>query len=115
MIEIPVVLTRIGVVMGIFGGNNLGQGEKAKRKPAKIEQIGQTLDYFRLEVRHYPTQEGLQTLITAGTYSKLKRSPLEEGYTLPKDAWGNEQRSAEAWTNTLTFFGSCTRCRASIS
>jgi Type II secretion system (T2SS), protein G len=31
--------------------------------------IGQTLDYFRLEVGHYPTQEGLQTLITAGTYS----------------------------------------------
>ena len=68
LIEILVVLILIGIVMGIVGGNYLGQGEKAKAKAAKIEieQIGQTLDLFKLEVGRYPTtQEGLQALITA--------------------------------------------------
>jgi general secretion pathway protein G len=42
LIEILVVLVLIGVVMGIVGGNFIGQGENAKRKAAKIEieQIG---------------------------------------------------------------------------
>ena len=67
LIEILVVLVLIGVVMGIVGGNFLGQGEKAKGRAAKIEisQIGNTLDLFKLEVGRYPTsQEGLQALIT---------------------------------------------------
>ena len=70
LIAIPVGLTLLAIVMGIVGGNYLGQGEKAKQKAAKIEieQIGQTLDLFRLEVGRYPTtQEGLQALITAPT------------------------------------------------
>ena len=43
LIEILVVLTLIAIVMGIVGGNFLGQGEKAKQKAAKIEieTIGQ--------------------------------------------------------------------------
>ena len=35
LIEILVVLTLIGIVMGIVGGNYLGQGEKAKQKARK--------------------------------------------------------------------------------
>jgi len=68
LIEILVVLVLIGVVMGIVGGNFLGKGEKAKADAAKIEinQIGQTLDLYKLEVGRYPsTQEGLQALLTA--------------------------------------------------
>ena len=52
LIEILVVLVLIGIVMGIVGGNFIGQGEKAKGNAATIEinQIGQTLDLFKLEV-----------------------------------------------------------------
>ena len=95
LIEILVVLTLIGIVMGIVGGNYLGQGEKAKQKAAKIEieQIGQTLDLFRLEVGRYPTtQEGLQALITAPTGVPNWNGPYWKKNTLPKDPWTNEYK-----------------------
>jgi general secretion pathway protein G len=97
LIEILVVLTLIGIVMGIVGGNYLGQGEKAKAKAAKIEieQIGQTLDLFRLEVGRYPTtQEGLQALITAPTGVANWNGPYWKKSTLPKDPWTNEYKYA---------------------
>src|ERR1700682_896682 len=97
LIEILVVLTLIGIVMGIVGGNYLGQGEKAKQKAAKIEieQIGQTLDLFKLEVGRYPTtQEGLQALITAPTGVSNWNGPYWKKSTLPKDPWTNEYKYA---------------------
>ncbi len=97
LIEILVVLTLIGIVMGIVGGNYLGQGEKAKQKAAKIEieQIGQTLDMFKLEVGRYPTtQEGLQALITAPTGVTNWNGPYWKKSTLPKDPWSNEYKYA---------------------
>ncbi|MEO8740970.1 MAG: type II secretion system major pseudopilin GspG [Casimicrobiaceae bacterium] len=95
LIEILVVLVLIGVVMGIVGGNFIGQGENAKRKAAKIEieQIGQTLDLFKLEIGRYPTsQEGLQALLTAPTGVNNWNGPYWKKATLPKDPWGNEYK-----------------------
>jgi general secretion pathway protein G len=97
LIEILVVLTLIGIVMGIVGGNYLGQGEKAKAKAAKIEieQIGQTLDLFKLEIGRYPTtQEGLQALISAPTGVPNWNGPYWKKNTLPKDPWTNEYKYA---------------------
>jgi general secretion pathway protein G len=97
LIEILVVLTLIGIVMGIVGGNYLGQGEKAKAKAARIEieQIGQTLDLFKLEVGRYPsTQEGLQALITAPAGVTNWNGPYWKKNTLPKDPWTNEYKYA---------------------
>ena len=97
LIEILVVLTLIGIVMGIVGGNYLGQGEKAKQKAAKleVEQIGQTLDLFKLEVGRYPTtQEGLQALITAPAGVSNWNGPYWKKNTLPKDPWTNEYKYA---------------------
>ena len=67
LIEILVVLVLIGIVHGHRRRQLHRPGEKAKADAAKIEieQIGQTLDLFKLEVGRYPTtQEGLQALIT---------------------------------------------------
>src|SRR6267154_386447 len=97
LIEILVVLVLIGVVMGIVGGNFIGQGENAKRKAAKIEieQIGQTLDLFKLEIGRYPTsQEGLQALLSAPTGVNNWNGPYWKKPTLPKDPWGNEYKYA---------------------
>src|ERR1700676_2525225 len=97
LIEILVVLTLIGIVMGIVGGNYLGQGEKAKAKAAKIEieQIGQTLDYYRLDVGRYPTtQEGLQALLTAPTGVPNWNGPYWKKNTLRKDPRTNEYKYA---------------------
>ena len=93
LIEILVVLVLIGIVMGIVGGNYIGQGEKAKARAAKIEieQIGQTLDLFKLELGRYPTsQEGLQALITAPAGMTNWNGPYWKKSTVPKDPWGNE-------------------------
>ena len=95
LIEILVVLVLIGVVMGIVGSKFIGQGEEAKRKAAKIEinQIGNTLDLFKLEVGRYPTtSEGLQALITAPSGATNWNGPYWKNATLPKDPWGNEYK-----------------------
>ena len=79
LIEILVVLTLIGVVLGIVGSNYLGKSEQAKAKAAKIEieQISQALDLFKLELGRYPsTQEGLQALVAAPPSPKKPSMPL---------------------------------------
>lgn len=101
LIEILVVLVLIGIVMGIVGGNFLGKGEKAKSDAAKIEinQIGQTLDLYKLEVGRYPTtQEGLQALITAPSGTTNWNGPYWKNGTIPKDPWGNEYKYASPGT-----------------
>ena len=93
LIEILVVLVLIGIVMGIVGGNFIGQGETAKRKAAKIQigQISQTLDLFKLEIGRYPTsQEGLAALVTAPAGVSNWNGPYWKQGTVPKDPWGNE-------------------------
>jgi len=95
LIEILVVLVLIAIVMGIVGGNFIGQGEEAKRKAAAIEigQIGQSLDLYKLEIGRYPsTQEGLQALITAPSGTANWNGPYWKKGTLPKDPWTNEYK-----------------------
>ena len=95
LIEILVVLTLIGIVMGIIGSKFIGQGEEAKRKAAKIEieQIGQSLDLFKLEVGRYPTtQEGLQALIAAPAGITNWHGPYLRKESVPKDPWNNDYK-----------------------
>ena len=102
LIEILVVLVLIGVVMGIVGSKFIGQGEEAKRKAAKIEinQIGNTLDLFKLEVGHYPTSsEGLQALISAPSGASNWNGPYWKNATLPKDPWGHEYKYTSPGTH----------------
>jgi general secretion pathway protein G len=102
LIEILVVLVLIGIVMGIVGGNYIGQGEKAKARAAKIEieQIGQTLDLFKLEVGRYPTtQEGLQSLITAPAGVPNWNGPYWKKSTVPKDPWTHDYQYVSPGTH----------------
>jgi general secretion pathway protein G len=95
LIEILVVLTLIGIIMGIVGSNFIGKGEQAKVKAAKIEieQISQTLDLYKLEIGHYPSsQEGLQALISAPTGEANWNGPYWKKNSVPKDPWGNEYK-----------------------
>lgn len=95
LIEILVVIVLIGVVMAVLAGNFIGRGEEAKRKLAKIEidQIGQTLDLYKLETGRYPTtQEGLQALITAPSGVNNWNGPYWKRGTVPKDPWTNEYK-----------------------
>ena len=95
LIEILVVLTLIGIIMGIVGGNFIGRGEKAKADAARVEigQIAQALDLYKLEVGRYPTsQEGLQALIAAPAGVANWNGPYWKKTTVPKDPWGNEYK-----------------------
>jgi general secretion pathway protein G len=95
LIEILVVIVLIGLVMGVLASNFIGKGEEAKRKLAKIEidQIGQTLDLYKLETGRYPnTQEGLQALIAAPAGVNNWNGPYWKKGTLPKDPWTNEYK-----------------------
>jgi general secretion pathway protein G len=93
LIEILVVLVLIGIVMGIVGGNFIGQGETAKRKATKIQigQISQSLDLFKLEIGRYPSsQEGLSALVSAPAGVTNWNGPYWKQGTVPKDPWGND-------------------------
>ena len=97
LIEILVVLTLIGVVLGIVGSNYLGKSEQAKAKAAKIEidQISQALDLFKLEIGRYPTtQEGLQALVSAPPGVTNWAGPYWKKSTVPTDPWGHEYKYA---------------------
>ena len=98
MMELLAVLVIIGVVMGVVGGKFFGQAEEAKRKAAKIEinQIGQALDLFKLELGRYPTtQEGLQALVTAPSGMPNWAGPYWKKSAVPKDPWGHEYKYAQ--------------------
>ena len=95
LIEILVVLTLIGIIMGIVGGNFIGRGEKAKADAARVEigQIGQALDLYKLEVGRYPTtQEGLEALVTAPAGATNWNGPYWKKTSVPKDPWGNDYK-----------------------
>ena len=95
MMELLAVLVIIGVVMGVVGSKFFGQAEEAKRKAAKIEinQIGQSLDLYKLEIGRYPTtSEGLQALITAPAGTNNWNGPYWKNGSLPTDPWKNEYK-----------------------
>jgi|GEM_PF-369295 len=97
LIEILVVLTLIGVVLGIVGSNYLGKSEQAKAKATKIEieQIAQSLDLFKLELARYPTtQEGLEALVVAPPGLPNWAGPYWKKSSVPKDPWGHEYKYA---------------------
>lgn len=82
LIEILVVLTLIGVIVGMIAVAIIPQLDKGKRKAASSEigTISQSLDIYKLESYKYPTTaEGLEMLV--------KKSILKR---LPKDPWGND-------------------------
>jgi general secretion pathway protein G len=95
LLELLVVLVILGVIAGIFAPRFIGQAEKAKRSAAKLEidQIGQSLDLYKLETGKYPTsQEGLAALVTAPSGMTNWNGPYLKKTGVPKDPWGNDYK-----------------------
>jgi general secretion pathway protein G len=95
LLELLAVLVILGILAGIFAPKFLGQAESAKRKAAKLEidQIGQSLDLYKLEIGRYPTsQEGLAALVTAPSGTSSWNGPYLKKTSVPKDPWGNEYK-----------------------
>lgn len=95
LIELLVVLVILGLIATIVGPKVMNYFGDAKSRTAKIqiEQFGQTLDLFRLNVGRYPTtSEGLTALVQAPSGASNWAGPYLRINSVPKDPWGNEYK-----------------------
>ena len=95
LIELLVVLLILGMIAGIAGPQVMNYLGESKSKAAKlqIEEFGNTLDLFKIDVGCYPdSQEGLQALVQAPTGQGGDRwhGPYLKKKPVTKDPWGND-------------------------
>ena len=92
LVEILVVITIIGLIMGLVGPRVLNYLTESKAKAAKIqiESFASALDLFYLDTGRYPTgSEGLAALVQRPGSIPAWNGPYVKGGTIPNDPWGN--------------------------
>jgi general secretion pathway protein G len=93
LIEIVVVVTLIGLIMGWAVTRIFGQGEAAKAKIAKsqMQDVIGALDLYKLDTGKFPTgQEGLKALMQAPSGVVNWNGPYVRKAEQLKDAWNND-------------------------
>lgn len=93
LVELLVVLAILGLLAGLVGPQVMKFLGSSKTKTAslQIEDLGATLDLYRLEVGHYPsTAEGLEALVSDPGNVPNWNGPYLKKAQVPKDPWGNE-------------------------
>src|SRR5882762_3405755 len=86
LVEILVVITIIGLIMGLVGPRVLNYLGESKTKAAKIqiESFSSALDLFFLDNGRYPTtSEGLTALVQRNTSSRTWNGPYLKGTVVP--------------------------------
>ena len=92
LIEMLVVLTIIGLIVGLVGPRVLGYLAESRTKTAKlqIESLSASLDLFYLDTGRYPTtSEGLGALTERPADVTIWNGPYLKGGRMPLDPWGN--------------------------
>ena len=92
LIEILVVITIIGLIMGLVGPRVLNYLSEAKGKAAKIqiESFASALDLYFLDSGRYPTtSEGLTVLVQRPGNALPWNGPYLKGAVVPADPWCN--------------------------
>jgi general secretion pathway protein G len=92
LVEILVVITIIGLIMGLVGPRVLNYLTESKAKAAKIqiESFGSALDLFFLDIGRYPSSsEGLGALVQRPGSTMTWNGPYLKGGVVPTDPWGN--------------------------
>jgi general secretion pathway protein G len=92
LVEMLVVITIIGLVMGLIGPRVLNYLGEAKVKAAKlqIESFGSALDLFYLDVGRYPSAgEGLTALVERPASAPVWNGPYLKNASVPADPWGH--------------------------
>jgi len=87
-----VVITIIGLIMGLVGPRVLGYLGESKVKAAKIqiESLSAALDLFYLDNGRYPaTNEGLSALIQRPSSANEWNGPYLKTSAVPADPWGH--------------------------
>jgi len=92
LVEILVVITIIGLIMGLVGPRVLNYLTESKAKAAKIqiESFASALDLFFLDSGRYPSgSEGLTALVQRPGSISGWNGPYLKGGLVPTDPWGN--------------------------
>ena len=93
LIEIIVVITIIGVIVGWAATNIFGKADAAQAKIAKskIVALSGPLDIYKLDTGKYPsTQEGLKALLQAPSGVPNWNGPYVKNEAELKDPWRND-------------------------
>jgi general secretion pathway protein G len=91
-VEILVVITIIGLIMGVVGPQVLDRLTDSKVKAAKIqiESFSSALDLYFLDIGRYPSSsEGLGVLVQRPAGTASWNGPYLRGAGVPSDPWGN--------------------------
>ena len=91
LIELLVVLAILALLAGVVGPRVIDYFSRSKADIARlqIDQLGSSLDLFRLDVGRYPsTQEGLAALVARPGSAPQWRGPYLKGANVPADPWG---------------------------
>lgn len=90
LVEMLVVITIIGLIMGLIGPRVLNYLSESKTKAARIQlqSFSSALDLFYLDVGRYPsTSEGLTALAQRPAGLNAWNGPYLKGGAVPKDPW----------------------------
>lgn len=93
LIEVIVVLSIIGLVMGMVGPRMLGYLTDSKVKTARIqaETLSSAVELFFIDNGRFPhATEGLQALVKAPAGLRSWNGPYLKGTTVPLDPWGRD-------------------------
>ena len=93
LIEILIALAIVALLIGVAGPRVFALFERGKQKVAgiQIEQVQQSLDFFRLDMRRYPTtEEGVDALLNRpAAGAELWSGPYIDKASGLTDPWGN--------------------------
>jgi general secretion pathway protein G len=90
LVEMLVVITIIGLIMGLIGPRVLNYLNESKVKAARIQlqSFASALDLFYLDAGRYPsTSEGLAALVQRTSGVGSWNGPYLKGGSLPNDPW----------------------------
>ncbi|SDR62431.1 type II secretion system protein G (GspG) [Rhizobiales bacterium GAS191] len=92
LVEMLVVITIIGLIMGLVGPRVLNYLSESKVKAARIqiESFASSLDLFYLDAGRYPsTSEGLTALVQRPAGTPSWSGPYLKSGSVPNDPWGH--------------------------
>jgi general secretion pathway protein G len=92
LVEMLVVITIIGLIMGLIGPRVLNYLSESKVKAAKIQlqSFASALDLFYLDAGRFPsTAEGLAALVRRAPGVVAWNGPYLKGGNVPNDPWNN--------------------------